>query len=144
MSISYPTFVDGNVLSASQLNQLGDAVRTLRSAIETAGMAFVTVSVSNVGGTLSFWLRHANRYLVFRATGDVNEYDVTVSPEGGTPVLVLNNAGTLDRIASGDWIDLQTHVPLLTAGQFYRVDVTIVDPSTCTLSVFMLYERSAA
>lgn len=143
MSISYPTFTDGAVLSAAQLNQLGDAVRTLRSAIETASMAFVTVSASNVGGTLSFWVRHANRYLVFRATGDVNEYDLTITPEGGAAVLVLNNAGTLDRIASGNWIDLQTSVPLLVAGQFYRVDVAIVDPSTCTLNVFMLYERSA-
>ena len=142
MSISYPTFTDGNALSASQLNQLGDAVRVLRSAIETATPAFVAISGSNAGSTLSFWLRHQQRYLILRASGDVNEFDLKITPEDGSLVLVLDNAGTLDRIDPSDWIDLDDEVPLLAAGQFYRVDITIVDPSTCSLTVFLLYETS--
>ena len=143
MAISYPTFTDGNVLSAAQLNQLGDAVGILRSAIDTSGMAFVTVSVSDAGNTISFWCRHAHQYLIFRASGTVNEYDLYVTPEGGATVLVLDNAGTLDRIDPGDWIDLDTEVPLLGTGDFYRIDVTIRDPASCILHVFLVYERPA-
>ncbi len=144
MAITYPTFTDGNLLTAAQLNQLGNAVAALRSAVETTGYAFVATTVNNEGGTLSFWLRHVHRYLVLRASGTVNEYDLVIVPEGGTPVTVLDNSGTLDRIASGDWIDLQTRVPALAVGQFYQVNVMIVDPTTCDMTVFLLYERTAA
>lgn len=141
MAITYPTFTDGAVLAASQLNQLGDAVATLRSAIDSVNLPFQPVTLVNVGASKSFWVRHLHRWLVFRATSaDVNEYDVTVTPEGGSPTVVLNNAGTLDRIDPSDWVDLDT-VTGLDVGDFYRIDVAIVDPSVSTMTVFMLYER---
>jgi hypothetical protein len=65
---------------------------------------------------------------------------VTVTPEGGSPTVVLNNAGTLDRIDPSDWVDLDT-VTGLDVGDFYRIDVAIVDPSVSTMTIFMLYER---
>ncbi len=132
MAVTYPTFADGNVLTASQLNQLGYAVATLRSAIDTVNLPFQPPTLVNENATATFWMRHLHRWLVFRATGDVNEFDLTITPEGGSATVVLDNAGVLDRIASGDWVDLDT-VTGLDVGDFYRIEAT--------MTIFMLYER---
>lgn len=143
MAITYPTFTDGAVLTATQLNQLGTAVATLRSAIDTVGYPFAQVELSLPGatGTASFWMRHTHRWLViYGDINDVNEYDINVTPEGGSLYTLLDAAGNLDRRDPADWCDLDD-VPGLDIGDFYRIDVNIVDPSVSSMTVYLLYER---
>lgn len=131
--ISYPTFADDQILTAAQLNQLGAAVATLRSAIETAAHAFAEIVTTD--GQVSFWLRHTFDTLHFRARGeDVNWITITATPEGGVPTTIVFEGGTLDRV-----IDISA-VAGLDVGDFYTVTVTERDPDPAELTVFMVYE----
>lgn len=140
--VTPPTFVDGNVLTATQLNQLSDAVRYLNGL--GASPNVISAEVGNIQGVTSYWFagRHTNRYLKCLYIGNANS-DYLKIYYGAT---LLYNDGDPYSAGNAQWatLDLQTLIPALAVGDWYRLEVQMHNNTNGTLSVLALYEATSA
>jgi hypothetical protein len=107
-----PTFVDGEILSASQLNILATNQNYLADAIATTNMGFAEAIVNNVTTDIYYELVHTHDNLYVRAnlTGgsDLHIY------YGATKIVEITDSGQ-----NAENVDLTSFG--FTKGQRYRV-----------------------
>ena len=132
-----PTFVDGDTLSASQLNILGANQEYLKGVLDTPNVPFQTITATD-GETVDFWFRHQLDYFhwKFRIDGGESDtiviklYDISgtlVTFGGALPDgKILNDTATWtpadEPVAA--WTD-SYNVSSLTLDAWYRAEVNM-------------------
>lgn len=124
---SPPTFADGNVLTASQLNTLADDVQFLAGVAGRVVIPFQSIISGAGSGIDSVWMvRHTHRYLLYYLTQNASTSDSLIINYNGTAVL---NDGA-DHPAPYTWsghIDLEDTgiITGISYGSFYALDLNI-------------------
>ena len=118
--VTPPTFVDGAVLTAAQLNQLSDGVRYLNGlGAQSIGATLQVYHTTDTPATYHYAGRHTHRYLHILYVGAQGDdlrvdYGVTNLYHDGSPA-----NGFVDAV-----VDLQTELPALAVGTWYDLTVT--------------------
>lgn len=120
-----PTFSDGNVLSASQLNILGDNIAFLHSIVSGVNQPFTGQTMTGSGDSRSYTFRRQGRYLHFQCTNVTNDIDEFYIRIEGTREFsdASNHSGPY---VYSDVIDLTTTTAAPAVGDFYEVHAEIV------------------
>ena len=118
-----PTFVDGAILSAAQLNILSADLEYLYALLQAPQPASSTLYANrNLNSTNNSWrIRYKNRYLHYRATvaaGTVNAFGIVVN---GTTYTISTTPQTIGAVYSS-YVDVVSQG--LTVGTVYNVYFT--------------------
>lgn len=119
-----PTFADGNVLSAAQLNILADNISFLYSLISGVNTPFSSQTLSGSGDSRRWIFRHQARYLHYKfslPTGTSDELDIRLGAAAG-----IEYTDATNRSSPYEWtgyIDLDATVEDPAMGDFYQVYV---------------------
>ena len=118
-----PTFVDGAILSASQLNILSADLEYLYALLQAPQPASSTLLANrDLNSTNNSWrIRYKNRYLHYRATvvnGTVNAFGIVVN---GTTYTISTTPQTIGAVYSS-YVDVVSQG--LTVGTVYNVYFT--------------------
>lgn len=146
-----PTFSDGAILSASQLNILSDNVEYLYSLLNRPNMPFVKGTLSAGGGatTAVYWgVWHVHRYLKYKIAvsgGNTDSMRMTYYANGAGGNLI--NDG-IDRASGYVWegsIDLDSVLSGVLAAQYGQLGEIMVEmvgqsPGGGGVHVLYLYE----
>lgn len=143
--VAPPTFVDSNVLLASQLNTLGDDIAFLYSKISGANIPFVCEETAAGGGfTYVYKIRHMHRYLHYKMRQIASdsdsisiEYDnTTIYSDGGNRTAPYTWSGYIDLdstpggLTIGDDYEIQAHVAQVTGSGVTFLDYFLESDST--------------
>jgi len=122
-----PTFADGNVLSASQLNILSDDVEFLHGIVSGVNAPFTSDTFTDAGGnhvSRTWTKRREGRYLHYKVRITSNETaDFYIYVNG-----VLGYHDPTNRSATYTWagyIDLQALASVPAVGAFYEMYVDV-------------------
>ena len=115
-----PTFADGAILSAAQLNILSADLEYLYALLQAPQPAASTLYANrDLNSTNNSWrIRYKNRYLHYRATvaaGTINTFGIVVN---GTSYSISATAQTIGYVYSG-YVDVNAQG--LTVGTIYHV-----------------------
>jgi len=118
-----PTFVDGAILSAAQLNILSADLEYLYALLQAPQPASSTLYANrDLNSTNNSWrIRYKNRYLHYRATvaaGTVNAFGIVVN---GTTYTISTTPQTIGAVYSS-YVDVVSQG--LTVGTVYNVYFT--------------------
>ena len=118
-----PTFTDGAILSAAQLNILSADLEYLYALLQAPQPASSTLYANrNLNSTNNSWrIRYKNRYLHYRATvvnGTVNAFGIVVN---GTTYTISTTPQTIGAVYSS-YVDVVSQG--LTVGTVYNVYFT--------------------
>ena len=118
-----PTFVDGAILSAAQLNILSADLEYLYALLQAPQPAASTLYANrDLNSTNNSWrIRYKNRYLHYRATvaaGTVNAFGIVVN---GTTYTISTTPQTIGAVYSS-YVDVVSQG--LTVGTVYNVYFT--------------------
>ena len=121
-----PTFADGEILSATKLNQLSDAV-TFLNGLQAAPAAIGLVQIATQTTQYVFWCnRHRHRYLQLRYwTDGADEINVYYN---GTKVFYDNDPdnGDLWMLHQGTTVmDLNGVAGMVAYGQPYELTIEV-------------------
>jgi hypothetical protein len=123
---SPPTFVNGNILTASQLNLLADDVQFLAGIAGRINIPFQSIISGAGSGIDAVWqIRHTHRYLLYYITQNASTSDQMKIRYDGTEIY----SDTGDRAAPYLWsgyVDLDSSPGGLTVGDWYQIDLDIV------------------
>lgn len=136
-----PTLSDGNILSASYLNLLGDNSNYLGSLGGLPNVAFQQWRTSSAG-SMYYHIRHRHRYLkaYYETTGTCDFIKITYN---GT---LIKNDGTPDASETYS-IDLNNTgiiTPTPTVGQWYEIQVETAFDGAGELKFKLMWESSTA
>lgn len=123
------TFVDGNVLTASQLNILSDDVQFLFGLASRVVIPFQSIVSGAGSGIDAIWtVRHTHRYLLYYLSQNAATSDSLEIFYGGSSV--YSDGG--NRAAPYTWagyVDLDSTPGGLTVGTWYELSLAIVQLS---------------
>jgi hypothetical protein len=142
MTYAAQTFVDGQVLTASQLNTMGNNIAVLEAVVNAPAIPFPHwYTATNVDDTHTYWLRHRQRYLWLNyqvLTDNLVAGTITLDTE--TPINLNLTVGAYEHI-----IDLQTVYGALAVGSFYTITINVeLEPLTGKFRMRAIRERNAA
>lgn len=132
--VTPPTFVDGNVLSAAQLNILSDDIEYLHGVTDTPNFGFVLRGAS-ASTILAYYIRHKHRYLHYRyriETHDANEVQI----EYGGEMIDADMVGAIGTYSG--YYDLDSYG--FTVNDWYQVSVIYTSSSNSYITVDYLLE----
>lgn len=137
-----PTFADGAVLSAAQLNILSNNIEFLYSIISGVSIPFTGEQITT-GNTRGYTFRRQGRYLHYKArltAGDSDETSIKIDTytEGGD---------STNRASPYTWtqvIDLTTITSAPAVGATYEVIVYFTPNPTGTFHLDYLIESDSA
>lgn len=118
-----PTFSNGSVLTATQLNTLSDDVEYLYSITHGMNMPFTSETSTATGDTRHWEFRRQGRYLHYKirsTQNDTDQIDITVNGN-------IEYTDSINRIGAYTWsgyIDLTTITSVPSVKAFYEVYVT--------------------
>jgi hypothetical protein len=139
--VTPPTFVDGAVLTATQLNQLSDGVRFLNGlGGQSIGATLMVNHTSDTPAVYYYAGRHTHRYLHILYVGTLG--DDLLFENGATTVYHDGNPenGYVDAV-----VDLQTVLPDLAVGQWYVLTATMSTQSAGdSIAVWWVGESQSA
>lgn len=139
--VTPPTFVDGNVLTAAQLNQLSDGVRYLNGlGAQSVGATLMVNHTSDTPAIYYYAGRHTHRYLHILYVG--TQGDDLLFENGETTVYHDDNPedGFVDAV-----VDLQTVLPGLAVGAWYELKATMSTQSAGdSIAVWWVGESQSA
>jgi len=120
-----PTFSDGNVLTATQLNILSSNIAFLHSIVSGVNQPFTGQTITGDGDSRSYTFRRQGRYLHFQCTNVTNDIDEFYIRIDGTREYtdVTNYSG--NHVYSS-YIDLTGTTSAPAVGDFYEVHAEIV------------------
>ena len=143
-----PTFTDGNVLSASDLNTLSDNLAFLYGRLQGVNMPFNSlwaVNTSLSSGNNGWTIRHMHRYLHYSLTlhsGDIDGVDdLSIYYDGNETVVESSPTALGTPQTWSGYIDTNSYG--LTVGNYYLIYVTTDNNSTSVFSVDYLIESDA-
>lgn len=119
-----PTFADGNILTAAQLNILSDNIEFLYSLISGINVPFSSQTLTGSGNTRKWISRRQARYLHYQfrlTTGTSDELDIRL---GAADTIEYTDA--TNRSAPYTWtgyLDLTATTENPAVGDFYHVFV---------------------
>jgi len=108
-----PTFVNGNVLTAAQLNILSDDVEYLYGLVSGVNIPFNSITTTiNLRSNNNQWLlRHAYQYLHYKArvtANDNDDFDIFITQSGGYDIKVYTDSTTRSATYTySGYIDLE-------------------------------------
>jgi hypothetical protein len=117
-----PTFADGNVLSASQLNILSDNCEFLYSVISGINIPFTGETMTGSGDSRIYTFRRQGRYLHYKfrqTSGDSDEVDIRI--DGNIEYTDATNRTSPYTWTGYEDLTLTTSAPAV--GDFYEVYV---------------------
>lgn len=130
MPVALPTFVDGEVLTAFQLNQLVSAVNALEGAILTPAIGFPWV-ISTISGSRKMAIRHAaangfvHLYYEFKGgSGDDVRLNLYHQAAPSTAVEIFRD-GSPNQQAYKQIIDLTSRS--MVVGELYTLELVWVN-----------------
>ena len=146
--VTNPTFANGAVLSASDLNKLSSNSAFLYGRIQGVNVPFSSLRSENISLTASnngWAIRHEHRYLHYRLTlvsGDIDGGDdLTVRYDGNSTVVESSPTELGTPQTWTGYIDTDSYG--LTVGDWYTIYVTTDNNGTSVFSVDYLLESDA-
>lgn len=139
-----PTFADGNILTAAQLNILSDDIEHLYGLLSGVNVPFSSQTLTGSGDTRKWIFRHQARYLHYKfrlTSGTSDELDIRV---GAGEDIEYTDA--TNRSAPYEWtgyIDMEATVADPALGDFYAVFVEFDFASAGDFIVDYLLESDA-
>ena len=131
-----PTFVDGAILSASQLNILSADLEYLYALLQAPQPASSTLYANrSLTSTNNSWrIRYKNRYLHYRATVAANTVNAFAIVVNGTTYTISSTPQTVGYVYSG-YVDVKAQG--LTVGTIYNVyfTSTLASENICALLI---------
>ena len=119
-----PTFVDGNKLSAAELNKLSSNLEYLKGTVDGPNTPFPSVTSSS-DINIDFWIRHKLRYCHYKATVETgvtsDALEINIYDSAGSLALAVVNEGT--NHAGPYTYEGYADANALTVGTWYRIDV---------------------
>jgi hypothetical protein len=135
--VTPPTFVDGNVLSATQLNILSDDIEYLHGIADAHNFGFA-MRGGAASTTFDYYIRHKHRYLHYQyriETHDANEVQLQY---GG----VMIDADMVGSIGTHNgYYDLNSFG--FTVGEWYQTAFIYTSSSTSYITIDYLFELDA-
>ena len=148
-----PTFTDGNVLSASQLNTLSDNLAFLYGRLQGVNVPFSSLKVVNKSlnsGNNGWTFRHMHNYLHYSLTlisGNIDDGDdLTIRRADTNAVLETVEDSPTELGTPQTWtgyINLGSVWAALDVGDYYTVYVTTDNNSESVFQVDYLIESDA-
>lgn len=139
-----PTFADGDVLSATDLNVLADDLEYLKGVLDGSNIVHM-MRTTTIDATWQYYIRHTHdycHYYIKQTVGDSDEISIKYYDSGGSLVATVltdatNRSATYTWQGSGD-------VSALTVGTYYRVDVAIALTGTSSNTTYYVFEAPNA
>ena len=127
-----PTFVDGQIVSAAQLNTLSDDIEFLNGVVAGPNIPFQSVTWDTNSGEHTWYVRHRHRYL---------HYSFTISSDAADDVKIYFNGvqvfhdGAPGQNTFTGYVDLNSFGSW-TAGAWYpiRFEYDKQNNSVCTVN----------
>lgn len=129
-----PTFADGSVLSATQLNILSDDVEFLHGVADAHNFGFA-IKAGSASTSFDYYIRHKHRYLHFQYRIEIHDANEVQTYYGGTWVDtdMIGTIGTHSGYYDLDGLGF-------TVGEWYPVGLVYTASSTSYMIVDYLFE----
>ena len=136
-----PTFVNGQIVSAAQLNILSDDIEFLNGVIAGPNIAFQSITWDTNSGEHTWYVRHRHQYLHFSYTISADPADDVKIYYGG--VLIYQD-GTPGEETVTTYRNLNSY-GTWTAGTWYpiRFEYDKLNNSVCTVH-YLIQSASTA